>query len=56
MGYAPALSTNVRLGLKWLTVTNALAYGVNYERKKFYVTGPRFEQSHLRERDLMDDI
>jgi hypothetical protein len=34
-----AFPSNIKLGLKWLAVANALAYNVNYERKKFYCTG-----------------
>ncbi len=37
------LTVNVRLGLKWVTVTNPLVcykWDVNYKGKKFYISGP----------------
>ncbi len=38
-----ALPTNIRLGCKWLAVSNAVAYydhEANYSCKKFYPVGP----------------
>jgi hypothetical protein len=43
LGYAPALSANIKLGWKGLQGTNALAYAkklVNYDRKKVHNIGP----------------
>jgi hypothetical protein len=42
-GRDPALPANIRLGWKGLAGTNTslLRKSVNYDRKKFYSTGPR---------------
>jgi hypothetical protein len=42
LGYATSLPANIRIGWKGLPGTNAVQKSVNYGRKKFYSTGPRF--------------